>query len=286
MTDDRELLIPQPPKLAELTRPSTEPADRAVTQANHNEPIVNPPAKMEKDEDLAAMKRIQQAAAEAYAKLDVFDARLTRRESINGKPNPQEIIRFKFRQQPYSVHLTWIGGDPSAIGREMIFVQGQHSNKMHIKPTKADAAPLPPLRLSFPPDDSMVRSKSRHDIREAGMAMGIKHLAELLPAIDKNASLRTRLKYLGAIQRAEYVSKMEAIEETIPPKTEKLAPQGAKRTYFFDTTPNAISTGLPVLVVMFDNTGKEVEYYCFDRFQSAVRFTDADFDPDKVWSRK
>src|SRR5258707_11001436 len=142
------------------------------------------------------------------------------------------------------------------------------------------------MRMSFAPDDSTVRNKSRHDIREAGMGEAVKHLAEMLAAIDKNPGYRTRLKYLGPVQRAEYASKMEAIEETIPPKTEKLFPLGAKRTYFFDTTPGAPSAGLPVLVVACDHTGKEVEYYCFDRFLFPVRFIDADFDPDKVWRMK
>lgn len=284
--EDRELLIPPPPSLAEMKRPTpgAEAPEATIIQASNTESVVNPPARVEKDEALATMKRIHQAAAAAYAKIDAFEARLTRRETINGKPNPQEVIRFQFRQQPYSVHLKWIGGDPDAFGREVIYVQGMYQNKMHIKPSKGDS-PFP-VRVSFAPDDSTVRSKSRHDIREAGMAQAVNHMGAVLKAIDQNPSNRPRLKYLGGIQRAEYASKMEAIEETIPPKIEQLFPQGAKRTYFFDTTVGAPSTGLPVLVVAFDHTGREVEYYCFDRFLFPVRFNDGDFDPDKVWSKK
>jgi hypothetical protein len=33
----------------------------------------------------------------------------------------------------------------------------------------------------------------------------------------------------------------------------------------------------------FDATGREVDYYCFDRFQFDVRLDDDDFNPDKLW---
>jgi hypothetical protein len=284
--EDRELLIPPPPKLSELTRqaPMME-TDPPVVQASINEPAVEPTARVEKDEAFANMKRVQQTAAAAYARIDAFEARLTRRETINGKAVPQEVIRFQFRQQPYSVHLTWIGGDPKTIGREVIYVHGQNAGKMHIKPTRDDSFPIPPRHMSFEPDSSTVRSKSRHDIREAGMGEGIRHLGEMFAAIDKNPSLRTRFKYMAAIQRPEF-PKVEAIEETVPPRTETLLPNGARRTYFFDASRDVPSAGLPVLVVTYDTNGKEIEYYCFDRFQFPVRFTDADFDPEIAWPKK
>lgn len=287
MFEDRELLIPPPPKLSELTRPPimTE-TEQPIVLVSNNDPVAEPSARVEKDEAFTTMKRLQQTAAANYAKMDAFEARLTRRESINGKAAPQEVIRFQFRQQPYSVHLTFIGGDPKTIGREVIYVHGQNNGKMHIKPTKDDSFPLPPRPMSFEPDSSMVRSKSRHDIREAGLGEGIRHLGEMFAAVDKNPALRTRFRYISSVQRPEFVNKVDAIEETVPPKTEKLLPTGAKRTYFFDTSRDGPSAGLPVLVVTHENNGKEVEYYCFDRFQFPVSLTDADFNPEKAWPRK
>jgi Protein of unknown function (DUF1571) len=287
MIEDRELLIPPPPKLAELTRPPmmTE-AEQPIALVSNNEPIVEPSPRVEKDEVLATMKRLQQTAAAAYARLDAFEARLTRRETIDGKAVPQEVIRFQFRQQPYSVHLTWIGGEPKTMGREVLYVHGYNGGKVHIKPTKDDSFPIPPRPMSFAPDSSTIRSKSRHDIREAGLGEGIRHLGEMFTAMGKNPSLRTRFRYLGAIQRPEFAAKLEAIEETVPPRTETLLPNGAKRTYYFDTSRDGVSAGLPVIVMTFENSGKEVEYYCFDRFQFPVSFTDAEFNPEKAWPRK
>jgi hypothetical protein len=42
---------------------------------------------------------------------------------------------------------------------------------------------------------------------------------------------------------------------------------------------------LPVLIVTHDDTSREVEYYCHDRFEFSDRFTDDDFNPDKLWAK-
>jgi hypothetical protein len=313
LVDDRELLIPPPPKLADLTKPSPvdvppevkiDPAIKQASAAGIRAPIDNDPrhvevpaeampapplaegnpARVDKDEALITMKQIYQRAASNYARMDAFEARLTRRETIAGRPNPEEIIRFQFRAQPYSVHLKWIGGDRDAIGREVIYVQRNAASKLHILPSKADSFPLPPMRMSFAPDDPMVRSKSRHDIRDAGLGEAIKHFGQLLATIDKTPAQRSRLKYLGPIKRNEHPSQLLAIEEVIAPRAEALLPQGGKRMIYFDTSEGA-SGGLPVIVVTFDAANREVEYYCFDRFLFPMRLDDADFDPDRAWKK-
>ncbi len=296
--DDRALLIPPPPTIEEIRGPAkpavaamdpdvklvkVESTDRAETRIETASLTRGAAPSIPAEEDvLVTMKELHRKAAEAYARIDCFDARLTRRESINGKPNPQEIIFFRFRKQPFSVRLKWIGEE--AQGREVIYVAGQYGNKMHIMPSKQDSI-LPPMRMSFTPDDTMVRSKTRHDIREAGLSEAIRGLGNSLDAAARNSAQRKRLRYLGRVNRPEYPN-MEAIEDTIPPRTEALLPQGGKRVYFFDTRTNSPSAGLPVLIVTHDAAGKEVEYYCFDRMTTQIRLTDKDFDPDQVWKKK
>jgi hypothetical protein len=79
---------------------------------------------------------------------------------------------------------------------------------------------------------------------------------------------------------------MDAIEETILPKTEPLFPKGGKRFYFFETGEDSRSRGLPTLVVAYDSTNTEVEYYNFDNFLTDIKLNDGDFDPDRVWSKR
>jgi Protein of unknown function (DUF1571) len=296
--DDRLLLIPPPPTIDELkgpTKPAVVAADpdvkltsteSAVRAASNIEAAIlttrGAPLTRAQDDALVAIKELHQRAVESYAKIDCFDARLIRRESVNGKVNPQETIYFMFRKEPFSVRLKWIGQE--AQGREVIYVAGQYGNKMHIMPSKQDSL-LPPMHMSFAPDDTMVRSKTRHDIREAGLSEAIRGIGNSLDMAARNPAQRKRLRYLGQVTRPEY-PKMEAVEDSIPPRTEALLPQGGKRVYFFDTGTNSASAGLPVLIVTHDAAAKEVEYYCFDRMTTRIRLTDKDFDPEQVWKKK
>jgi hypothetical protein len=324
--DDRTLLIPPPPTLEEMTaKPGavvmgSEPAqsasdDGTVKPANIvtttgpaandtdvervratnvnpvNLPSDNrqveqmPPAKPA-DEALGTMKKIHQRAVAAYniPAMDAFVSRLTRREAVNGQMNPEEVISFTFRKHPYSVRLKWLGKEGQ--GREVVYVQGKYGNKMNVMPSKDDAFPLPPMRMAFAPDDPMVRAKARHDIRDAGFSEAIRHLGDMLTAINRNPAMRNRLRYLGGVQRNEFPSKLDGIEETIPPRTEALLAQGGKRYTFFDTAANAKSFGLPVLVITYDASNKEVEYYRFDNFMYPYKVSDADFDPERIWARR
>ncbi len=236
-----------------------------------------------KDKDLVAMRRIAVESTKKYQGMDSFEARLTRRETIKGKPQPLEVIRFQYRQNPYSVHLKWIGKE--GHDRQVIYVQGQNNGKMHVLTSKQDSI-LSPMHMAFSPDDSQVRSKTRHDIREAGMGEAIRQLSNLITKIDRDPSQRNRLRYFGLVQRSEYPARLEAIEERIPPNAETLLPQGGKRTYFFDSNPKSPSHMLPVLVLTYDASGKEVEYYCFDQFLYPIRLRDSDFDPEIIMKKK
>ena len=94
------------------------------------------------------------------------------------------------------------------------------------------------------------------------------------------------LKYLGPTPRPEYPYPLEGVSQTIRPGDEKHSPSGGTRLWFFDPKPESPSYGLPVLVVATDPKGKELEYYCFDRFRLPAGLTDADFDPARLGKKK
>src|SRR5438105_2690111 len=75
------------------------------------------------------LKQIAQQAGNAYGQVDSYIACLTRREQVNGKNNPEEVLLFKFRTQPWSVHFKWLSKESQ--GREVIFVKGQYESKIH-----------------------------------------------------------------------------------------------------------------------------------------------------------
>jgi hypothetical protein len=226
------------------------------------------------------LQNVYSQAAARYASIDSYIVRLRRREQVNGKDRPEEILLMKFRKEPWSVYFKWLGSE--AKGREVVYVRGGYDDKIYTLLAAGDM-PLMPAgkRIALPHDNPLVRSSSRHSIREAGVGELIHKFGNLVQAMDKAENRQCTLKYLGLVRRPEFESPGETVEQLIPAGSEALLPRGGRRLWFFDS-----ATKLPSLVITQDETGREVEYYCYDRYQFPVRLDDDDFNPDKLWSQK
>jgi hypothetical protein len=237
------------------------------------------------ESNLDAVRRLHKRASERFNKMDGFESRLTRRETVGNKPMPEELLQYKVRREPYSVYIKWIGKE--AQGRELIYVTGKYDGKVQILTGKGEGNLLPipsGIRVARLPTDKDVTSKSRFDIRESGMHMSIEWFGRVVAIMERDPAQSNRMKYLGIVKRRERESGLEAVDEQIPSAWEPLLQKGGRRTTYFDPDPASPSFGLPILLVTQDHTGREVEYYWFDQLKPA-RFADADFDPDRMWNR-
>jgi hypothetical protein len=233
--------------------------------------------------NLEALRKVHQRATERFKKIEGFEAKITRRETVGSKAMPEEVIQYKCRMEPQSFHIKWIGLE--AQGRELIYVAGKYDNKVQILTGKGEGLLIRAgSRWSFPPTDSQVRSRSRYDIREGGMGLSLDWFGRVLALMENDPGQGKRMRFVGLKPRRERETGLEAVEETIPPDWEPLLPRGGKRTIYFDPEPSSPSYGLPILIVTIGDTGREVEYYYFEQFQPN-RPTDADFDPDRLWKK-
>jgi hypothetical protein len=257
--------------------PSLEPhgSDPGAPPLKSGEPNANPAGN-----SVDKLRAIYRDAAQAYASMDSYIVRFRRREQVNGRDKPEETLLLKFRKQPFSVSLRWLGTEGS--GREVVYVKGLHEDKIQTLLAAGDM-PLMPAgkRLAIAPDSVFVRSASRHSIYETGFGSSIARLGAELEAFDKAGERLGSLRYLGSVQRPEFKAPLEGVEVVIPAGTDPLLPRGGRRMRFYDAT-----TKLPTLIITYDDTGHEVEYYCFDRLQYPVKLDDDDFDPDKLWPVK
>jgi hypothetical protein len=277
---------------ASATRPAAN-SDQMVKPAEATAPIVKravAPAAAEPEvptsvteTNLDAVRRLYKTSVERMGKLDGFEARLTRREVINNRPQPEEVMQYHFRQAPFSVHMKWIGKE--GTGRELAYCQGKFDDKVNILTAKGDGAIIVPagLQKAYDAEDSTIRSRSRYDFREAGMGLSLKWIGKVLQEMERTNDTK-RLRYLGKVSRPERKQGLEGIEETIPPGWEPLLPRGGKRLTFFDCDPNSPSFGLPILVMAYADNRREVEYYFFDQLRP-TNFSDSDFDPRRLWRR-
>lgn len=269
------LLIPNSPNAA-ARNPQPEPLKQATLVPDTPAPDL--PVGFNPQMNLQALRLIHQKAAKGIAGMDAYVYRLRRREAVGERKTPEEVIQVAVRREPYSVHLKWIGTE--AKGRETVYVKGKYDNEMQILLAAHDAFPLSPggIRWSIAPDDPKARARSRYPITSTGLGSLVERFGVLIAAMEKGDPSPGTLKYLGQANRPEFVAKVDAVVQTLPPKSDPNLPKGGQRYWYFDVT-----SGLPVLIIAHDPDG-EVEFYCNDHIQ-AVRLTDDDFNPDKLWRK-
>lgn len=257
---------PEPPPSQPLAPP--QPSEPKTEKAPP--PPANP---------LTPVRQLHQAAVKSYAGVSAYIVRLTRREFIKGSYQPEEILLFKFRKEPFSVYLKWVG--QLHRGREVVYVKGRYENKLH---TLLAAGDVPLMsagkRFSLPLDSGLLRGSSRHPITEAGIGSILTYLSLALDALEKGDQSRGTLTFVGDAKRPEIPDALDAIEWKLPPGLDPSLPKGGRRWCFYYR-----DTHLPALVLTHDDKGQEVEYYRYDRFQLNVPLDEADFNPDKLWAR-
>jgi hypothetical protein len=262
---------------APATNPSTQRAGFVENNSTRNAPVP-PPASAANS--ASRLRELYNQAALRFATIDSYVARLRRREQVKGKDQPEELMLFKFRKQPWSVYFKWLGHEGQ--GREVIYVKGQHGDMIHSLLAAGDM-PLAPAgkHMALSPDNIFVRSASRHAITEAGIGVIIEKLGQGLEFQERGDKRIGTLTYLGSAKRPEFETALDAVEHTLPPGLESQLPKGGRRWIFFDPVSH-----LPVLLITHDEKDHEVEYYCYDRLQYPVKLDDLDFDPEKLWPGK
>jgi hypothetical protein len=225
------------------------------------------------------VRQLHQAAVKSYAGISAYIVRLTRREFVKGTYQPEEILLFKFRKEPFSVYLKWVG--PLHKGREVVYVKGRYENKLH---TLLAAGDMPLMgagkRFSLPLDSGLLRGSSRHPITEAGIGSLLAHIGDALDALDRGDSSKGTLSFLGQAKRPEFDVPLDAVEWKLPPGVDPSLPRGGRRWCFCYR-----DTHLPALILTHDDKDQEVESYRYDRYQLNVPLDDADFNPDRLWTR-
>src|SRR5262249_52515732 len=81
-------------------------------------------------ESASPLRRLHRQAVERFAATPAYSARLRRRERWEDKERPEELILFKYRKEPFSLYLRWLGSE--AKGREVLYVKGRDDDLLTI----------------------------------------------------------------------------------------------------------------------------------------------------------
>jgi hypothetical protein len=218
------------------------------------------------------LRTLHRQAEQRYASLDGYLVRLRRRELVDGRSLPEEIILLKVRREPWAIYMKWLGQESK--GRELTWARGRGGDQVHI-------LAAPGGKRSAAPADSAAALGRRHPVTEVGVSAHIERFGRVLDAVERGDGRLGTLRPLGPIRRREFGQPVEAVMQTIPPGAERALPSGGQRFWFFDP-----QVRLPVLIVTQDPDNNDVEYYCYDQFHfPAAAYRDDEFDPDRLWSR-
>jgi Protein of unknown function (DUF1571) len=263
-----------PSAIAPKDPPKEQPKAQPKVDAN--------PSSKPAGNDLAGARMLYGRLLAKYRKLNDYECIMTRREVVGGKEMPTEEVLFQFRKEPFSVYMRNLG--EVGKGREVLYVDGKFDGLMHVVSGQGDVAKfLVGFKTSLKPDSAMATSKSRHKITEAGPGH---HLAKIDKYLKLAESGKTTVKYLGNVTRKDQPNALEGMEIAIPPGEDALLPKGGKWVLFFEPNTELPNYGNLMVHQMFDETGREVEYYCFTKFRVPANLTDADFHPDRLGGKK
>jgi hypothetical protein len=214
------------------------------------------------------------AAVRRWAEVPGFEARIVKREVVGGKPTPQNEAVYRFRKQPMSVYLKVTAGPGE--GREVLYVQGRHGDKVHVVTGQGDNKLVGPgFKTTLDPTDRQLTAKSRYRITDAGFG-------RVLTGLNAPGAA---VKALGLVKRQEHSLPMPGVEQTLKPGDDPLLPRGGVRQVFFDPDPKSAGYRLPVLTITTEPDGREAEYYSLDRFAVPGRLADEEWTPDRLGRR-
>ena len=215
--------------------------------------------------------RLIHEAQKAYQNVRDYTCLLIKRERINGRLPPNNVIEMKVRAQPFSVYLRWREPRTEA-GQEVCYVAGKNDGKMRVHP-KGLLGSFAGW-VSLDPNDPRARQTSRRNITEAGIGNMIERFARAWEE-------ERRLHLPTQVQIAEYEYNRRRCT-----RVEILHPDNASGhfLYYRDIIYFDKETHLPIRVEFYDwprqagDPGQLVEVYSFANMRTNVGLGDDVFN--------
>lgn len=105
-----------------------------------------------------------QKARAVVAMYPEYSIRFHKHERIDGDMQKPQVIQMKVRHEPFSVYMKWKVGDK---GRQLLFVPGQHDDKMLVRMGGIKGRLLGTLKVD--PYGPQAMADSRHPVTRAGL---------------------------------------------------------------------------------------------------------------------
>lgn len=215
-----------------------------------------------------ANKMIKQAQ-KAVSRLKDFTATFSKKEWKDGKQLDKEVTQMKWRKNPRSVYMKWIGETDK--GQEILWIKGKNDNKLKAH----QGGFLKFVAVNLDPNGNMAMKKSRHPVMEAGFDHTVHLIAKDMKLCNEHPDWGCKVKDIG-VQKVNGVKSYCYEAET--PKDKHKEFYSYKAHICMD-----LKRHLPNKVQIYDyEDGKVrlVENYNYENVKVNVGLTDKDFDAD------
>jgi len=253
--------------------PGQPPAPQAVSSnaPTGEAPVPPTTAAPQQVSPMDAPLRLIREAQQAYQNVRDYTCLLIKRERMNGRLPPQNVIEMKVRAQPFSVYLRWIEPRNEA-GQEVCYVAGKNNGQMRVHP-KGVLGSVAGF-ISLDPTDPRARQTSKRSITEAGIGNMIERFARAWEH-------ERQLNLASQVQVAEYEYNRRRCT-----RVEILHPDNANGQflYYRDIIYFDKETHLPIRLEFYDwprqagDPGQLVEIYSFANMRINVGLGDDVFD--------
>jgi hypothetical protein len=203
------------------------------------------------------------------AGLKDFTATFNKHEWKGGKMLSPETVFMKWRRNPRSVYMKWIGEHNK--NQEIIWVKGKNDNK--IKAHQGGFLKL--IAVSLDPLGSMAMKESRHPVMHAGFDHTVELIAKDMKLSMDHPDWGTKVKDLGV--QSIHGAKSYCYEATMDKKAhpEFYAYKALICMHLGLKVPNKVH-----IWDYEDGQVRLVEEYSYQDIKLNVGLTDKDFDPD------
>jgi hypothetical protein len=195
---------------------------------------------------------------------------LDKKERVNGKLKPREVVEACFREQPFSVFMDWKQGAGKA--QRVLYVQGENDNKMKARPAGFVGRLGVFTRDVDAPD---ARASGRYLITQFGIKLGTERtLKPMLSAKSRNA---LHVHYEGVFQVPQTGNRLcyKIVRTPYDPPEDK---EGVNElTLYFD-----VESWLQVGSILKDSEGNLIAEYFFRNIKINPTFKPNQFKPSAL----
>jgi len=242
--------------------PTGEKLSAAAEQAVHPQPREEVEALARRD----PLEFLRLSLKWYEAKVTSYTCQFHKHERIGDKIRKPETTFMKFREKLFSVYMKWIA-KPSK-GQEVIYVQGQHNNKVVVHPSGLLGFLF--RKVSLNPEGKIANRHSRRPITCAGLGNMLRVVIPQCEQAKANGDLV--LEYLGV--REEAGRPAYVIKRVLPKKHDY-------RSYllfiFIDQ-----QFLIPVRTEAYLWDGTLLSDYRYTDLEINANLMDEDFDPDNA----